>query len=488
MNHRSFIKLPTAAKYTEARTPSPTASNSRYHVLFVAAYLAMLAAFFLFLVPRAHAGELSERAALTEAGTGFVGRDRITGDWGGARTRLEDAGITFGLRAIGDLSRNPVGGLQQGRAFSGLMQFDTDFDLEKLMGWEGGTFHAGAFFIGGRGLSGKFVGNLMPISNIEADPAGRLAEVYFMQTLFDGALSFKIGQIAADSEFATAETADLFVNSAFGWPGLIGIILPSGGPAYPVPAPGVRLAYKPDEKWTVQAGVYSGNPLGRNDRNRHGLTFPLNQGAFAIAEAAYKHDFGGGITGTYKLGGWYNTRRFDDLRLAANDLSLADPDADPDPRRHRGNFALYGVLDHTLWRSPDVETTGRSLATFARVVVAPKQNRSHVDLYADAGVTYTGLLSGRKHDIVGVAVAYARVSSSLRQLDRDMIAFSGDPQPVRSSELVVEASYQAQLAPWLRAQPFAQWIIRPSGGARSDKPWRKIPNATVFGLRSVAEF
>ncbi len=427
----------------------------------------------------------------TPAGTeaGLLERERLTGDWGGARTRLEDAGLSFGLTATGDISANPAGGLQRGRGFSGLLQFGLDLDLEKIAGWKGGAFHAGAFLIGGHGLSGKFFGNLMPISNIEADPAGRLAEVSFTQTLLDGKLSIRIGQLLADSEFATSETAGLFVNSAFGWPALHGIVLPGGGPAYPVPAPGMRIAYKPGEAWTLQAGVYSGNPLGRNDGNRHGLAFPLNQGAFAIAEAAYTHDFGGGVSGTYKLGGWYNSRRFDDLRFAANGLSLADPDADPDPLRHRGNLAFYGVVDQVLWKSADAETTGRSLAGFARLVLAPEKKRSHVDFYADAGLTYTGLLPGRKNDVVGLAVAYARVSASLRRLDRDMTTFTGEARPLRSSELVVEASYQAQIAPWLKLQPFAQWIVRPGGGEPDpDKPWRKIPNAAVLGLRSVAAF
>ncbi|OJY36132.1 MAG: hypothetical protein BGP06_04085 [Rhizobiales bacterium 65-9] len=437
----------------------------------------------------ASAADLAPRPVAAQAEAGLLQREQLTGDWGGARSRLEEAGVAFGLTATGDISMNPAGGLIRGRGFSGLLQFDVDFNLEKLVGWQGGALHAGAFLIGGHGLSGKFIGNLMPISNIENDPAGRLAEIYFMQTLFDGRLSFKIGQIAADGEFATSETAGLFVNSAFGWPGLHGVVLPGGGPAYPVPAPGVQVAYKPDDAWTIQAGVYSGNPLGRNDVNRHGLTFPLNQGVFAIAEAAYTHDFGAGVTGAYKLGGWYNSQSFDDLRIATNGLSFADPAADPDPRRHRGNFAVYGVIDQGLWKSPDAETTGRRLAAFARVVIAPKKDRSQVDFYADAGISYMGLLHGRNDDVVGLAVAYASVSSSLRQLDRDMIAFSGNAQPVRSSEVVFEASYQARLTPWLKVQPFAQWIVRPGGGEPDpDKPWRKIPNATVIGLRSVAVF
>lgn len=488
MDHHLF-RLRTTDNCAQPKAISSTAFYPKFRIVFLGIWLAVLVAFFLLCVPRARADELPERPAVKDGEIGLLERDRLTGDWNGARTRLEEAGITLGLNATGDISAIPIGGLQRGREFSGLLRFDADFDLEKLAGWKGGIFHAGAFFIAGRGLSGKFVGNLMPISNVEADPSSRLAEIYLMQTLFDGHLSFKIGQIAADTEFATSETAGLFVNSAFGWPGLNGIVLPGGGPAYPTPAPGVRLAYKPDDAWTVQVGVYSGNPLGRNDLNRDGLTFPLNQGTFTIVEAAYTYDFGGGTSGTYKVGGWYNSRRFDDLRLAANGLSLADPNADPDPQRHRGNFALYGVVDQILWRSPDVETTGRSLAAFVRSVVAPQQNRSHVDLYADAGVTYTGLLPRRKNDIVGVAVAYARVSPALRQLDRDRIVFSGDPHPVLSSEIVIEASYQAQLTPALKVQPFAQWIVRPGGGrAQSGSPWRNIPDATVLGMRSLVVF
>ncbi|CAH1687894.1 Porin [Hyphomicrobiales bacterium] len=439
----------------------------------------------------AHAADAAPAIATAEpsSGAGVFGRERLTGDWSGARTRLEDAGITFGLRATGDLSTDVSGGLQQGSGFSGLLQLDVDFDLEKLVGWQGGAFHAGAFFIGGLGLSGKYIGNLMPISSIEADPAGRLAELYFMQTFFDGRLSLKVGQIAADGEFATSDTAGLFVNSAFGWPGLNGIVLPGGGPAYPVPAPGIRVAYQFNEAWMARAGVYSGNPLGRDDQNRHGLTFPLNQGIFAIGEVAYTQVFADGLAGTYTVGGWYDSMRFNDQRISANGLPLAAPDGDTDPRGHRGNFALYGVIDQTLWRASDADLTGRSLAAFARLVVAPQKDRSTVDFYMDSGLTFTGLLPGRTNDVVGVAVAYAGVSPSLQRLDRDMIAFTGEPRPIRSSEVVIEASYQAQFAPWLKVQPFAQWIVRPGGGEPDpETPWRRIPNATVLGLRSVAVF
>ena len=51
----------------------------------------------------------------------------------------------------------------------------------------------------------------------------------------------EVGQIAADDEFITSQYASIFVNATFGWPDLTSANLPSGGPAYPLATPGVRV-------------------------------------------------------------------------------------------------------------------------------------------------------------------------------------------------------------------------------------------------------
>jgi porin len=397
-------------------------------------------------------------------------RDALTGDWGGARTKLYEHGVKFEATFTGDASSNVSGGLRRDEGFSGLLQLGLTLDLEKLVGWSGGEVYAGAYFIRGHGLSTYEVGNLLTISNIEADRANRLGEVYFKQTLFDDRFSIRVGQLLADSEFVVSDTAGLFVNSTFGWPGLNGTNLPSGGPAYPVPTPGVHAVYKFTEELSLQAGLYNGDPAGHNV-NPHNLDFPLHEGAFAIGELGYATEQGlMGLPGSYKIGAWHNSLKFDDVRIAS--------------KRRDGDYALYGVIDQTVWQGgggdlKDPSPSTSSLSVFARAVIAPQGDRNLIDYYFDAGFNLKGLIPGRAADVFGIAGAYAHISKDAQHADRDDGAV-----PVRSSEMVFEASYKAQLAPWL-----AQYVVRPGGGdpRPADPSWR-IKNATVLGFRTQVEF
>ncbi len=396
----------------------------------------------------------------------FWSREKLTGDWGGARTKLEDAGVTFDATFTGDFSTNVSGGIRRDEGFSGLLQLGLTLDLEKLVGWTGGELFAGAYFIRGHGLSTHEVGNLFTISNIEADHANRLAEVYFKQKLFDDRLEIKIGQLAADGDFATSDTAGLFVNSTFGWPGLNGTDLYSGGPAYPVPTPGVHAAVTINDSWSFQAGLYNGDPAGRDNVNKHNTDFPVNDGAFAIGELIYKYS--AGLPGTYKVGAWYSSLKFDDLARA---------------ERHKGDYALYGVIDQTVWQGGDLkDPSPASISVFARAVVAPQENRNLIDYYFDVGFNAKGFVPGRADDVFGVAFGYGHISDTFQRTDPP-----GGPK--HSAEMVIEADYQAAVAGWLKVQPFFQYVIRPGGGDEDpDRPGRRIRDATVLGVRTQVAF
>lgn len=402
-------------------------------------------------------------------------REALTGDWWGGRTKLLEQGVQFEANFTGDGSFNPSGGIKRGEAYSSLLQLGLTLDMEKIVGWTGGEIYAGAYFIGGHGLTSREIGNLLTISNIEATPAIRLGEVYVKQKLFDDMVEIKVGQLAADGDFATSETAGLFVNSTFGWPGLNGTDLPSGGPAYPVPTPGAHALVKFNDAWSFQAGLYTGDPAGRDLKNKHNTDFPLRPGAFAIGELIYENKAeGGGLPGTYKVGAWYNSMKFEDLRTGAE---------------RDGSYALYGVIDQTIWESgggdlKDPSPEKKSLSVFARAVFAPEQNRNLIDYYFDAGFNAKGFVPGRPDDIFGIAAAYAHISKTAQRADRDVPG-----TPVRSSELAFEASYQAAVTPWLKVQPFAQYIVRPGGGdPRPNDPTRRIKNATVLGVRTQVAF
>lgn len=417
----------------------------------------------------------------------WLTRDTLTGDWGGARTALADKGVTIGLAWTAEGLENAHGGMREGGTYDGLVELQLDADLEKIAHWKGATFHISGYWIQGEGLSANYVGNLLTVSNIEAQAGVRLNEVYLEQSFAADTLSLRLGQIAADQEFWLSNTAGVFINSTFGWPGINGTDLPGGGPAYPLPTPGVRLRWSPDAAWSVQGALYNGNPLGSNG-NSNGLDFPVNDGVFAIVEASYTSAPRDGLSGTYKIGAWYNSNDFDDLAIAANGVSLADPTASG-PRSHSGNYSLYAMVDHQLWARPGADGIG--LSGFIRVAVTPEQDRNPIAFYVDTGLAYAGLLPGRPNDVLGLGFAYAAMSSSLADLDRATNAITGVPGPVQDYEAVIELTYQAALTPWLVVQPFFQYVIHPGGNVPNPDgtaPTQALGNAAIFGVRSAMAF
>src|SRR3954447_22129381 len=112
----------------------------------------------------------------------------------------------------------------------------------KLVGWEGGAVHFNTFAIHGRGLSRYNLNNILTASDIEALSTYRLSELWYEHRFFDK-IYIRAGQLAADQEFLTSKLAGLFINGTFGWPGITGVDLPSGGPAFPSrrPARGSNL-------------------------------------------------------------------------------------------------------------------------------------------------------------------------------------------------------------------------------------------------------
>ncbi|ARO57211.1 carbohydrate porin [Methylorubrum zatmanii] len=421
------------------------------------------------------------------------------GDPGGVRSFLRDKGISYSLTYIGESFGNVSGGSRRGGVYEGRLDFQFDADLDRILGWQGASLHSNLYQIHGTGISRYFVNNFITVSAIEALPSFRLYELWFEQRLFDDQLSIRVGQLASDTEFAVSQTGTLFINSTFGWPNIMAVIIPSGGPIYPLATPGVRAKYVPNKNLSLQVGAFNGDPAGEaradNDpdpqrRNRTGTNFRTNDPALVVAEAAYAYGLEAHDNiepGTVTLGGWYHFGRFNSLRSDEERRSLVDPASTGIGRFYRGNNGIYAMIDQTVYREPDDPNDGASV--FVRVSSSPT-DRNLLDFYFDAGIGYKGLLPGRSDDTVGVAFALSRISRSARGFDTDAIFLTSEPGPRRSSEAVLEATYQAVLAPGVTLQPDFQYVFRPSGGIANprDPNGERIRNAAVFGLRATIRY
>ena len=114
-------------------------------------------------------------------------------------------------------------------------------------------------------------------------------------------------------------------------------------------------------------------------------------------------------------------------------------------------------------------------------------DRNLIDLYVDAGVAYKGLLPGRPNDTAGLGVIHSRISPVARAYDRDTLISGAGTGPLRSSETVIEATYQAEVVPGLTVQPDLQYVMRPGGGI-ADEHHRRVRNAVVLGLRTTINY
>ncbi|MBR0823856.1 carbohydrate porin, partial [Bradyrhizobium liaoningense] len=146
---------------------------------------------------------------------------------------FEKHGVKFAVTYIGEVLGNPVGGLKQGSIYEDRINFALDADLQKLVGLNGGTFHANVFQIDGGGLSRGSLFNFLVVSGIEALPTTRLYEMW-LERKWGDKLALRAGQLAADSEFMTARYTDVFTNASLGWPAGLSLNLPSGGPSPPL--------------------------------------------------------------------------------------------------------------------------------------------------------------------------------------------------------------------------------------------------------------
>jgi porin len=407
----------------------------------------------------------------------------------------EGRGIKFTLSYVGDALSNLDGGLRGGAVYEGRLNGAIDLDFARLARLPGLTFHANAFEIHGPALSRDYIGNLMSVSSLEAQATTRLYEAWFEQKFADDKFSIRAGQLAADAEFITSQYTDPFISGTYGWPAITSLDLPSGGPSPPLAAMGARVKAIISDHFTLLAGVFDGNAAGPGaddpqSRDRYGLNFRVNDPPFAIGEVQYAYGqekTSKGLPGTVKLGGWYHAGAFDDQRFAANGLSQADPNASGMPAQLSSNFGVYSVFEQMLVAFAGRDST-RGIGLFTRISGSPG-DRNLISFYADGGIVATGPVASRADDKIGLAVAYARISDSARALDQDYEILANDPRPVRNYEMLVTATYSAEIRKGWVVIPTVQYVVHPGGGyVINNGTAEAVRNATVMGVRTVLKF
>lgn len=425
-------------------------------------------------------------AARVPGGETGLESDHLTGNWNGIRSVLVELGIHLSAGYTGEALANVSGGLSRGAEYAGLFEMALELDTYRLGLQEGGLFKISSLHPHGSSLSRRRIGDLQTLSNIDAFDSFRLYDFWFQQSFLDERVSIRVGQMAADEEFAYTEPGGYFMNSSFGWPAFISANTVNTGPAFFVAAPGIRLRVDPGENFFLQAGIFDGDtfdsPTGDPRPNASGTRIHLGpeQGYFSIYEAGFKvnpSEAEDGLAGMYKIGAWHHSGDFaDNFRDETGGAAVVTGGP---ARMHSQNYGAYAAGEQMLYR--EEAGKGDGLAIFARAGVSPS-DRSLFDFTFDGGLLYSGLLPGRDDDVAGLGVAYARVSNDIARSERADRDVNGTTyRAISDHETVIEAFYQLQLRKWWLLQPDVQYIIHPGGSSA-------IPNALVIGIRTSLSF
>lgn len=343
----------------------------------------------------------------------------------------------------GEVMSNASGGMRRGTRY--LDNFDLVFeaDMEALVGWNGAQVHVYGLYNNGHSIS-DLAGDTQAVSNIETGTSAlRLYEAWIDQKVGEH-VSVRAGLYDLNSEFDALDASGLFVSSPHGIGTDFAQSGQNGPSIFPSTSLAARLAVTPAEGWTVRVAVLDGVPGDPAHPGR--TTVKLGNGDGALLVGEVEAPFGGG---KLLLGHWRYTADFD-----RNDGSGAGG----------GNAGTYVRAEVPL-----VEQSGRKVDAFVRLGTATGRYNMF-DRFASGGLKFSGWVPGRAEDEFGIAVAAAFTSDSWRLAEG-----------AAGSEVAVEASYRAQLAPWLAVQPNLHYIHRPSAD-------HAIADALVIGLRAEASF
>ena len=407
-----------------------------------------------------------------------AGKGRLTGNWGGLRTDLAQAGVDFQFGYTSELAYNPAGGSKGQLSYTDQLSFGATFDLDRLLGVHDATVQLTITDRNGRNLSADAqLGTLQQVQEVFGrGQTWRLTQFWYDQKYFSGLLDWKVGRLTVGEDFASFSCK--FQNLTF-CGSQPGNIVGNYWYNWPVSQWATRLKANIQGVGYVQVGAYQMNPgflnidqavLPNNPSGTTGVMIPVEFGWTPTLGPAR-------LPGSYKFGAWYDTSTADDV--------LDDADGDPAvltgrpfERRH-GRYGAYINFLQQLTR-PDAGDPSRGLSVFLNATIAD-QRTSTIDNQIALGLIYKGPFDLRPKDEIGLAVGRTHVNDRVAKGQRLLNEAGLGPVAVQNAEYAVELYYGLQATDWLMARPNIQYVHLPGGTRHND-------DVVVLGLKTSIDF
>jgi porin len=361
----------------------------------------------------------------------FWTQDRMTGDWGGLRTKLEDRGVKIdGSMTIAGDKTFKGGTSTAGNAESYKLSIGVTADLQKLANINGGSTYVN--FQATDGKTNTLDGAFQVTDQAYIPRRVQVSELWYQQNLFDGKLRLKVGKIDANTEFAFTANGSEFVNSSMSYsPTILHM------PTNPDPSTGLLGFVYLNDHLYAGVGMFDGSGADGISTGDRGPATLFEHSLFFIGEVGAKWTTSAHQDGRVGVGAWGQTAHF-----ARYDGGTDD-----------GTSGMYVVADQMFWRMhSELDGDSQGIAGFFQYGYADPAI-SPVEHHVGGGLTWTGMIPNRGSDIFGVGPTW--------------VDFSHEPGAKfdDTGELDVEGFYKVMLTPWFSIKPDLQFLHNPGGVA-----------------------
>lgn len=362
----------------------------------------------------------------------------MLGDWGGARTRLEEEkGIKFEFTYIGDFLANPQGGVSSSGAWN-RVRGTVDIDFAKLAGLTGLTLHATGAWQGGVNLGKQYLGSIANPSGLVSGRTFRMDSYWLQQELFGKKLTIRGGQFAGMDFYGVQNYGGNYLMEPLDY--AFGNMFNTYESFAPAAGPAVDIKIAPVPQFYLRSAYMSGNrdPFVQNPT---GIPFTWANSGVIINEFGYLYGLQNGKTGKaklypglYKVGFTNNPGR----------NAFAGPDGVP---RYSGNYVYYMMANQAIFRP--TAGSDRGLDVHLGFDYSPT-NKNKANQEWTGGFVYNGLIPQRPKDSVAFGFVISQISDVWSAYE---LANSLTPL---TSEKAFEFNYLAQITPFFMVQPVVQ--------------------------------
>ncbi|GLR68859.1 porin [Acidocella aquatica] len=389
---------------------------------------------------------------------------------------LAAKGIYLNANYFGEFATNPSGGVKQGSAYADQAAFGADADLQKLVGWQGGTLHLELTNRDGRDLANDTINNSVAAQQIYGGgQTYNLTTLTLEQKLLNGMLDITAGRTELDQLTLNDPIYCHFQSNAFcGQPDIMGKIINAS--FWPVSVWAGKVVISPVRDWSLEIGVADHDPKDSASPH-HGFDFSTtnSNGVEIPIELDYKTSFADdNYPRRYDVGAVFDRTAYSYAQYDAKTNTLGSGNG-------YGRTMVYVQAKQMVYR-PDMNSD-RGLTVFGAAVFGPDAHQS-ADYNLTAGAVYQGPLASRPADSLGIAVGDLHYRSNfidqLYAYRTNTLGGSGRPA---SNLIMAEIDYDAYLTPYLDVMPNLQYIVHPDGLGAQAYPGHNLNDAFVVGLQ-----